>query len=275
VSASRPEKTQKIGDRASGLTLIELLMTLALLTVLVVVSIAPIGDSIEEQRFELTRQKLDQIRVALIGDPRVREGGSRSSFGYFGDIGDFPPEADGLAALVTQPGGVSTFGVDTTHRLGIGWRGPYFEESSTPALTWNDGWNQPLAYTYDGATLTVTSQGADLAAGGTGYDQDLTLTLDRADFVATLHGFISNNGSPLTEAFDVEIASADGTGSLTVTTESFADTAAGAFSIASIPFGRRSVTVSIPTLAKTLGPLAVSVDRKEVEIPPGLLELNP
>lgn len=39
---------------------------------------------------------------------------------------------------------------------------------------WIDGWGNPLASTYDGVTLLVTSYGRDGKPGGTGLDHDLT-----------------------------------------------------------------------------------------------------
>lgn len=76
------------------------------------------------------------------------------------DIGRYPTQAEGLKALVADPG------VE-------GWLGPYLK--SDKAL--NDPWGHPILYaaTADGATVTML--GADGKVGGKGVDLDVTASL--------------------------------------------------------------------------------------------------
>ena len=57
-----------------------------------------------------TEREMEMIAEAIVGNPELTQAGVRSDFGYVGDNGAFPPN---LAALVSNPGGWST------------WNGPY------------------------------------------------------------------------------------------------------------------------------------------------------
>ena len=75
------------------------------------------------------------------------------------DVGRYPTQAEGLPALVTDPGGLQ------------GWTGPYIRD----AKALSDPWNRPILYTLDpsGQSFTVESLGADGKPGGTGVNRDL------------------------------------------------------------------------------------------------------
>jgi len=75
------------------------------------------------------------------------------------DVGRYPTQAEGLAALVTEPPGAD------------GWSGPYLRDRK--ALM--DPWNHPLIYKLDpdGEHFYVESLGADGKPGGTGIARDL------------------------------------------------------------------------------------------------------
>jgi type II secretory pathway pseudopilin PulG len=96
-------------------------------------------------RFEETRQEMDRLAYAIAGDPSLTGGGARTDFGYVGDVGGLPGNLD---ALVSNPGGWST------------WKGPYItnEFSSGGGSTdfKFDAWGK--AYTFTGG-LTLGSTG--------------------------------------------------------------------------------------------------------------------
>jgi general secretion pathway protein G len=76
------------------------------------------------------------------------------------DVGRYPTEQEGLAALVSQPAGADE------------WSGPYLRD--TKQL--KDPWNHPLVYRLDstGRHFWVQSLGADGKPGGSGDDRDLS-----------------------------------------------------------------------------------------------------
>lgn len=108
-----------------------------------------------ETRFHLER--LDEALVA-----------------FYRDVGRLPDEAEGLAALVTDPG------LD-------GWRGPYLDGGREAAATAValDAWDRPLAY--DRAPLLDSGQAAALIVSGGG---------DRRLGAGTVGGTWTTGGTP-------------------------------------------------------------------------------
>ena len=77
---------------------------------------------------------------------------------YRDDVGHYPTQAEGLAALTAEPPGAT------------GWTGPYQSASSL-----RDPWGQPILYSLNTTTgkFQVKSLGADDKPGGRGADRDL------------------------------------------------------------------------------------------------------
>jgi general secretion pathway protein G len=257
-----------------GFTLIEMLMVIILIGILAGISIDRLSEVTDERSFNATQVKLEQIRAALIGDPTAREGGARSSFGYLGDVGGFPTNAQGLNALITRPTAapaVSAYTTNATYRIGLGWRGPYITASGVSSVSWTDGWGNPLNYTIDPTNVVVKSLGADNASGGSGYNQDLNITLTVSDYFATVRGFISTNGSAATA--EAELYKPDGNGNLSIV--SLTGLSGGYFTATNVPLGKRSLKIYLPTISgatSNVGPVTFTVDQKNYEIPANLLE---
>jgi len=78
---------------------------------------------------------------------------------YFLDIGRYPTTAQGLAALVQRPGGVSA------------WNGPYLKNGNVPS----DPWSHPYLYRSpsDHGPYEIVSLGSDGQEGGTGAAADI------------------------------------------------------------------------------------------------------
>ena len=78
---------------------------------------------------------------------------------FHSDVGRYPTQQEGLAALVAEPSAAE------------GWSGPYIRD----AKALNDPWNHPLIYKLgsDGEHFYVQSLGADGKPGGSGIDRDL------------------------------------------------------------------------------------------------------
>jgi general secretion pathway protein G len=79
---------------------------------------------------------------------------------FYLDIGRYPSNSEGLAALVQRPGGVQ------------GWNGPYLKGEAVP----NDPWGRPYVYRLPGehGAYDIVSYGADGQEGGTGTGADIT-----------------------------------------------------------------------------------------------------
>ena len=128
-----------------GYTLIELVVVLVIVGILASVALKSLKAVNDTARFEETRQELDNIAHAIAGDPCLISGGSRTDYGYVGDVGGLPLD---LNALVANPGGYTT------------WRGPYisddFSTDGSSSEFKNDAWGAAYSYT---AGITVSSTG--------------------------------------------------------------------------------------------------------------------
>ncbi len=263
--------------KSSGFTLVEVLMVVGLMAILAVVSISLVSTSVDETRFNETTLKLQQIREAMIGNPEVREARTRTSFGFLGDVGAIPTAAQGIAGLVTRPGGLPAFSPDATVRFGLGWNGPYLTGGAGANFTL-DAWGNAIVYDPVASPPTLTSLGGDGAVGGTVFDQDIRVELPLEMISASVTGFICNSGGPFTDSAQVEFNSPDGNGGLTQTQVMVVPADKGIFNFASVPFGVRSLTIYVPSKAaptQTLGPVVVTIDRPNFVVPCNLVDLSP
>src|SRR5450631_1664731 len=78
---------------------------------------------------------------------------------FYLDLGRYPSTSEGLTALVTRPGGASS------------WNGPYLKNNSVP----NDPWGHPYKYQSPGerSPYEIISLGSDGQEGGTGTAADI------------------------------------------------------------------------------------------------------
>lgn len=134
----------------SGLTLIELLMAITLVGILSTVAISQYLDFTKDARIAVTKERLHELKRALIGDPRLVGNGQFLQPGYYSDMQGLPLTLDDLGSL---PVGASDYDPVTKR----GWRGPYVDTTNPD---WkNDAWGQEILYS--GAARTLTSKGPD------------------------------------------------------------------------------------------------------------------
>lgn len=137
----------KTVDPEAGYTLTEMLVVIVIISLIAAV---------------LTPSLLGQLARARVKTANLQLESTATSLDLFkDDIGRYPTQAEGLQALVADPGTE-------------GWLGPYLK--STKAL--NDPWGRPLAYALGGdGVASITSLGADGKPGGKGVDQDLVASV--------------------------------------------------------------------------------------------------
>jgi prepilin-type N-terminal cleavage/methylation domain-containing protein len=145
-----------------GFTLIEILLTLTVLTVLLMIGIPQFTDFSVDARKAVTRDRLSAIREAIVGDPRLVSGGVYTKPGYIGNCLKVPDTLTYLAAKPADSGVEPTCVNDYDPVTRLGWNGPYLD--TTPS-DWNkDAWGTAIVYSSAGRTLT--SWGPDLGSGG-------------------------------------------------------------------------------------------------------------
>lgn len=134
-------------DREAGLTLLELLIVLAIISVVGVVVAGQVVGQMDRAKVDLARLQLKQVDNALLL--------------FQLDTGRYPTAEEGLGVLVSAPGNPD------------GWRGPYLRGDK--ALL--DPWGHGLAFSTSAeGAYVLTSLGSDGRAGGDGTAADVSLS---------------------------------------------------------------------------------------------------
>lgn len=210
------------------MTLIELVMVIIVIGILSGVAMKSMDASIQTSKIEATKSELGVLAEAIVGNPNIISNGFRVDFGYVGDVGSLPANLD---ALVTNPGGYST------------WRGPYIRNNFTQAADdyKKDSWNVAYAYT-GGVTIASTGSGSNITKQIANAVTDLTNN--------SVNGVILDvEGIPpgvYNADVEITISYPNGTGgTITAATN---PSASGSFSFSGIPIGNHTVTaINSPT----------------------------
>ncbi len=247
-----------------GFTLIETLMVVGLIGILATLSLVPIGDSLDQAKYDRTLAQMMTIRGALLGEKLSSS--TKVSFGYLGDLGSIPTTAHGLSALWQQPNDLNAWKITPEFRMGTGWNGPYLFDQGAGGVDYSkDAWGNSYVYDPDSDPATLTSYGADQAAGGFGLNSDITLTIPLLRQKYNLHGLILDQGNPWSGSLEVELNLPDpATGDVGTKSYTIESSDAGAFLFEKVPPGIRSVTLFLPTktaASVTYGPYLVTVDQ--------------
>jgi general secretion pathway protein G len=135
----------------AGFTLLELLIVIAILSLLAVVGTLQLSGYLGHARTDTARLQLDQLATAL------------DLFRV--DVKRLPTNDEGLKGLLEKPDGVES------------WRGPYLKKSQAIV----DPWGRPFIYRRPGehGEYDLSSYGADGRPGGTGEDLDVSSWDDR------------------------------------------------------------------------------------------------
>jgi len=131
--------------REAGFTLLELLVVLAIMGLLAAIIGPQVIKYLGSSRTQTARVQIQNIVAAL------------ELFKL--DVGHYPTQAEGLAALVAAP------------QSEAGWNGPYLKRETAI----KDPWGEPYIYKNPGqhGEVDVYSLGSDKAEGGTGEAQDV------------------------------------------------------------------------------------------------------
>ena len=129
-----------------GFTLIELIVVLVILSLLAAVVVPNIYKHLSTSRSQIARVQIGEFESAL------------SLFAF--DVGRYPTQAEGLEALVSNPGNLPS------------WNGPYLKKALPM-----DPWGKPYVYRIPGThgiEFDLFSYGPDGVEGGEGENADIT-----------------------------------------------------------------------------------------------------
>lgn len=132
--------------RQAGFTLIELLVVLVILGLLAGLVGPRVLAYLGGARADSARLQIENFKSALDL--------------YAIDVGGYPTTAQGLKALMTNPGGVR------------GWNGPYLRSNALPEDPWGTAYNYRAPGQH--GAFDLYSLGADRKEGGSGDDADIT-----------------------------------------------------------------------------------------------------
>lgn len=255
-------------NRREGFTLIEILIVLAIIAILAAIAVPAVYTQLVRAQQEGVRKEMENLKLALIGNPKLLNNGVRTDFGYLGDMGLLPNEPADLNKIVMkdnqslwiQP----AWSFNNFLRIGFGWKGPYITSTFTDENPWFkfDEWGND--YIFDTADYTnskgdivdakIQSWGPDEALD---TDDDIIVEILKNETTATVFGYLNlSNNKPLSETL-VSIHYPQNGKLISQTKTSDAN---GFYQFDAIPFGVRSVTIGggaglsyVPNSAVTSG----------------------
>jgi len=140
---SRRPRPARHGER--GFTLVEILVVITIIGLIMALVGPRVLNYLGESKVKAARIQIESFSSALDL--------------YYLDVGRYPSSAEGMAALVQQPGGVQA------------WNGPYLRSGTVP----NDPWGHPYLYRSPGehGAFDIVSYGSDGQEGGNGTAADI------------------------------------------------------------------------------------------------------
>lgn len=139
-----------------GVTIIELLVVIFIIGVFVAFFVPnTLKRTSDNARVTATRQKLNQLKQAIVGNPELVSGGEFSDLGFKGDVGRLPRN---LMELAVKPSDVDSWNPFTKH----GWNGPYIRDDGKQSFIF-DAWGDSIKFlvNLNGDTIGLTSRGID------------------------------------------------------------------------------------------------------------------
>jgi prepilin-type N-terminal cleavage/methylation domain-containing protein len=235
-----------------GFTLIEVVIILGVIAILAAMAIPMVLRIFERTAEDATREEMDNLKRAMIGDPRKLQSSFRSDFGFLGDIGCVPTSLARLSSAGSLP---TPFTFDSTKQTGAGWNGPYI--SGTPGEEFDkDQLGNLYNYTVPAGAcpLTVTTLTSNGPDGQPSTADDITLSIAANETTGTARGSVKNNSGVGLGNVSVELYHADQGVLVTKTATTDVN---GNYSIGGVPFGHRAVKPN-PTLVLVPGSVTVT-----------------
>ena len=208
--------------KEKAFTLIEMVLIIVIIGIVATIALRTMQPAIDQARFEATTQEMELLAQAIVGDPNQVQDGFRADFGYVGDIGTLPPNLD---ALVTNPGGYST------------WNGPYIQSGFVEDADdyKKDAWGDSYTYT-GGVTISSNAGGSPISKQFAQNVSDLTSNTLSGNVYDGLGYSPGDSASSVT----VTVYYPDGSGS--TTSSSMNPSSAGVFSFSGlVPVGNHLV----------------------------------
>jgi general secretion pathway protein G len=131
-------------NRKNGFTLIEVIVVMAIIATLAGIMVPFIYRIWESSEIDTTRQRMSDLKKAMVGEPKLIQNGIRTNFGFAGDNGQLPgstvnPDFSGQRTI-------STALVSPAPMLYPNWNGPYMPGGYDPSTYRKDAWGRHIIY---------------------------------------------------------------------------------------------------------------------------------
>jgi hypothetical protein len=227
-----------------GIGILSAVVLLAVIAVSIVLAAPMVYQVIAADNTTKTSNNLQNLKIAITGNPHLLNNGGRVDFGYIGTVGNVPSQLSDLWLA----GSKRTYSFDSVKRVGAGWIGPYLPNVFANDLLAMDSdlFSRPLIYTSTAFTrpsdnqviaARILSAGAD---GVTGTGDDMYIDILKGEVFATVTGTLYRQAVTVagaTVTLNLPVNGAVGTQN--VTTDSN-----GVFTFTNVPFGFRSLSIS-------------------------------
>ena len=184
--------------RNRGFSLIEILVALAMLSILAGALAPFVVQEMSRTRRSDTSERLVRLMQGMVG--RTSDG----LFGYVGDMGSLPSSLTDLVQQGAQPAFTQTI-----YGFGVGWNGPYVTETAPSADPLMDAWGTAIDYTNTAAQVTSAASDHTLS---TADDLEYPSVAAQTTGIMT----VTVLGIPVGISTPVPLTSAEASGTVTV-----------------------------------------------------------
>ncbi|HBA73102.1 MAG: hypothetical protein A2X82_18015 [Geobacteraceae bacterium GWC2_55_20] len=126
--------------RTKAFTLIEVMVVMAIISVLAGIMMPAVWKFWESEETATTRQRLEDLRTAMVGERTLIQNGVRTNFGFVGDNGELP------FGNMTGAGGLKYLGQKPESGYPQ-WDGPYMKGNFDITTYTVDAWGRMFVYT--------------------------------------------------------------------------------------------------------------------------------
>jgi prepilin-type N-terminal cleavage/methylation domain-containing protein len=154
-------ENENIMKKQNGVTIVELLVVIFVIGMFIAFfTPAVLNRAANHARTNATKQELNEIRTAIIGDPNLISGGEYVAAGFKNNIGRLPRHLIELVRRVPDTLGLDSMSIWNPFTK-LGWNGPYVRDDGNHNFLY-DAWGDPYEfYIVSGETLGIRSRGTD------------------------------------------------------------------------------------------------------------------